>query len=266
MSRIQACFAELAKHGRTGLIPYIVGGDPTIERFPDLLAAAVDNGADLIEVGIPFSDPMADGPSIQRGHERALAQGASLDAILKAVKDFRRRESRVPLVLMSYANPVEARGRDRFIEETLEAGVDGILLVDIPHSERPEDFAAIKAAGLDPIFLVSPNTEEARVRSLAGAASGYIYYVSLKGVTGAEHINLAETAPRLNKLKQWLALPVAVGFGIRDPSVAAALAGDADAIIVGSDLVDLVSRDPQADDLGRRFGARIAEFRAALDS
>ena len=209
MSRIQACFAELAERKRTGLIPYVVGGDPTMQRLPDLLDAAVENGADLIEVGVPFSDPMADGPSIQRGHERALAQGASLGAILAAVKDFRRRQSRVPLVLMSYTNPIKARGHDRFVEEAVEAGIDGVLLVDLPYSERPEDFAVIKAAGLDPIFLVSPNTEEARVRSLAGAASGYIYYVSLKGVTGADHIDLAETAPRLNRLKQLLPLPVA---------------------------------------------------------
>ena len=266
MSRIQACFAELAKRKRTGLIPYLVGGDPTMRHLPELLDAAVESGADLIEVGVPFSDPMADGPSIQRGHERALAQGASLSAILTAVKDFRQRESGVPLVLMSYTNPIEARGRDRFVEEAVEAGIDGVLLVDLPHSERPEYFSAIKAAGIDPIFLVSPNTEESRVRSLAGTASGYIYYVSLKGVTGADHINLAETAPRLNNLKRLLPLPVAVGFGIREPAMAAALASEADAVIVGSDLVDLIGRDPAAADLARRFGDRIAEFRTALDA
>jgi tryptophan synthase alpha chain len=221
-------------------------------------------GADVIELGVPFSDPMADGPVIQRAGERALKQGIGLRKVLGFVRDFRARNAATPIVLMGYANPVERYGLDAFVADAKDAGVDGVLIVDYP-PEECEDFAAkLRAADMDAIFLLAPTSTEARMAQVGKLASGYVYYVSLKGVTGAGHLNTTAVAEAVPRIRQHVSTPVGVGFGIRDGATARAVADVSDAVVIGSKLVELLERQP-ADNVALTGAAFIREIRAALD-
>lgn len=265
MSRIATTFERLRKEGRKALIPFVTAGDPERAVNVPLMQALVEAGADVIELGVPFSDPMADGPTIQRSSERALAGGMSLAGILEDVGAFRRLDDRTPVVLMGYANPVEAMGIDRFAEAAAAGGVDGVLIVDCPPEEAQALRAALRARGIDLIFLVAPTTTPGRMREIAAAASGYLYYVSLKGVTGATHLDLAEVSSKLASLRSHTRLPIGVGFGIRDGSTARAMAGIADAVVIGSALVERIERAGAAD-AARAARQFLREIRAAMDA
>lgn len=265
MSRIQTTFAALSAQGRKGLIPFITAGDPEPGLTVALMHALVEGGADVIELGVPFSDPMADGPVIQRASERALANGVSLTQVLGWVREFRQRDAATPVVLMGYANPIERMGEQAFAQAAGDAGVDGVLVVDYP-PEECESFAGLmREHGIDPIFLLAPTTTDARIAQVARVASGYLYYVSLKGVTGSGALDLDSVAARLPVIKRHANLPVGVGFGIRDAQTARAIASVADAVVIGSRLVQLLEEAPreQAVQSLRSF---IAEIRTALDA
>lgn len=245
MGRITDTFAALAKQGRKGLIPYIMAGDPSPTLTVDLLHTLVQGGADVIELGVPFSDPMADGPVIQRAAERAIANGVGLHQTLTLVREFRESNQTTPIVLMGYANPIECMGQAAFVAAAKDAGVDGILVVDYP-PEESDDFARqLRAVDMDPIYLLAPTSTEDRIAAVAKVASGYLYYVSLKGVTGAGHLDLHEVSQRIPQIRAKTGLPVGVGFGIRDASTAERLAGMADAVVVGSRLIDAMCEVPQ---------------------
>jgi tryptophan synthase alpha chain len=241
VSRIAATFERLRASGRKALIPYITAGDPDPEATVPVMHALAQAGADVIELGVPFSDPMADGPVIQRSSERALAKGMTLARILELVSEFRARDTTTPLVLMGYANPIEAMGYERFAERAAGSGVDGVLVVDYPPEEAREFAALLERRALDAIFLVAPTTTDARMRELAAAARGYIYYVSLTGVTGAAHFDLAPVEHKLERLRRVTSLPIGVGFGIRDGATARAVARVADAVVIGSALVQALA-------------------------
>jgi len=242
MSRIPATFEALQARRRKALIPFITAGDPSIELTVPLMHALVEAGADIIELGMPFSDPMADGPAIQRSSERALRNHTNLKAVLGAVEQFRSKDSRTPVVLMGYANPIEAMGAERFAEAAARAGVDGVLVVDYPPEEGSELHEQLSSRGLDSIYLLSPTSEDARMDKVARAASGYIYYVSLKGVTGASHLDLSEVERKIPQIRSHIKLPVGVGFGIRDAETARAVARISDAVVIGSRLVQEIER------------------------
>ena len=241
MSRIAPTFERLRAQSRKALIPYFTAGDPDPAATVPIMHALAQAGADVIELGVPFSDPMADGPVIQRSSERALAKGVNLAAILGQVREFRTRDQQTPVVLMGYANPIEAMGCERFAEAAAESGVDGVLVVDYPPEEAREFVGMLEARGIDAIFLVAPTTTPARMRELAVAARGYIYYVSLTGVTGAMHFDLAPVQRKLAELRALTSLPIGVGFGIRDGATARAVADVADAVVIGSALVQALS-------------------------
>lgn len=264
MNRIDAMLARRAAEGRTALVPYVTVGDPSLAATPAILHALVEAGGDVLELGVPFSDPMADGPVVQRASERALAQGVSLRDVLRVVRDFRARDDDTPIVLMGYANPIEAMGAQAFADAAREAGVDGVLVVDYP-PEESESFAALLAArGLAQIFLLSPTTPESRIAAVARLARGYVYYVSLKGVTGAGHLDTSDVARRLADIRRHVQLPVGVGFGIRDAESACAIAAVADAVVIGSRLIQEIESGPAAD-AAARAGRWLAGIRAALD-
>jgi tryptophan synthase alpha chain len=264
MSRIQSTFQRLQASGRRALIPFITAGDPAPEMTVPLMNALVDGGADIIELGVPFSDPMADGPTIQRASERALAKGMSLRGVLERVAEFRRGNAETPVVLMGYANPIEAMGAERFAAAARDAGVDGVLVVDYP-PEECEDFSqAAKAAGLDPIFLLAPTSTEQRFRDVARVGSGYIYYVSLKGVTGAATLDFDEVAARIPQIRAQVGMPVGVGFGIRDAESARRIGEVADAVVIGSRLIEEIERSPR-DQAAANVTAFLGEIRRALD-
>jgi tryptophan synthase alpha chain len=263
--RIDATFARLRAAGRTALIPYVTVGDPSLAATPGILHALVEAGGDLIELGVPFSDPMADGPVVQRASERALAQGVSLRDVLAVVRDFRARNDATPIVLMGYANPIEAMGIEAFADAAREAGVDGVLVVDYP-PEEAEEFAALLASrALASIFLLSPTTPESRIAAVARLARGYVYYVSLKGVTGAGHLDTGDVARKLAAIRKHVALPIGVGFGIRDAQSAQAIAAHADAVVIGSRIIQEIESGPAAD-AAARAGAWLAGIRRALDA
>ncbi|AZG13933.1 MULTISPECIES: tryptophan synthase subunit alpha [Cupriavidus] len=265
MSRIQKTFAALAAQNKKGLIPFITAGDPAPALTVPLMHALVAGGADVIELGVPFSDPMADGPVIQRASERALAQGVSLAQVLAWVAEFRQTDDATPVVLMGYANPIERMGEAAFAKAAAAAGVDGVLVVDYP-PEECESFAGLmRDNGMDPIFLLAPTSTDARIAAVARVASGYLYYVSLKGVTGSATLDLDSVAARLPLIKQHANLPVGVGFGIRDAETARAIGSVADAVVIGSRLVQLLEDAPrdQAVEALRTF---IAGIRQALDA
>lgn len=268
MSRIDATFARLRAESRAALVPYVCAGDPSKEGTAAVLHALVRGGADVLEVGIPFSDPMADGPVIQRASERALARGTRLADVLAAVRDFRRDDPATPVVLMGYANPIERHGVQRFVDGAADAGVDGTIVVDYPPEECGAFVDALAARGLDPVFLVAPTSTPERIAALAGVARGYVYQVSLTGVTGAAHIDPAAVAVLVERLRRAVGLPVGVGFGIRDAATAKAVAKVADAVVVGSALVqalhDAVERDgaAAAPAAGEAF---VAALREAMD-
>ena len=237
MSRVAETFARLQAAGEKALIPFITAGDPNPALTVDLMHGLVDGGADIIELGIPFSDPMADGPVIQRASERALAHKVGLRHVLAMVKTFRQQNQHTPVVLMGYLNPVHVLGYQAFAQAAAEAGVDGVLTVDCPPEEAEELTAALTAAGLDPVFLVAPTTPMDRVREIARLARGYVYYVSLKGVTGAGNLDIDDVARKIAALREHITVPIGVGFGIRDAETARAISVAADAVVVGSRLV-----------------------------
>ena len=268
MSRIAGTFARLRAEGRAALVPYVCAGDPSREGTAEILHALVRGGADVLELGIPFSDPMADGPVIQRASERALARGTRFADVLAAVRDFRRDDATTPLVLMGYANPIERHGVQRFADDAAEAGVDGTIVVDYPPEECAEFVAALASRGLDPVFLVAPTSTDARVARLATVARGYVYQVSLSGVTGAAHIDIAEVGRLVERLRRVVGLPVGVGFGIRDAATAKAVAKVADAVVVGSALVQALHDAAEKDGVAaapRAGEAFVAGLRAAMD-
>lgn len=234
--RLKAAFDRLA--GRTALVPYITAGDPSPDATVALMHALVRSGADIIELGVPFSDPMADGPVIQRAAERAIAKGTGLRQVLDMVAEFRREDSATPVVFMGYANPIERMGQQAFVDAASAVGLDGILVVDYPPEEITEFAAMLDLARIDPIFLLAPTSTEARIQAVAEVARGYVYYVSLKGVTGAGHLDTDEVARRLDIIRRHVKIPVGVGFGIRDPESAAKLSQCADAVVIGSKIIE----------------------------
>ncbi|MEO6407424.1 MAG: tryptophan synthase subunit alpha [Burkholderiaceae bacterium] len=265
MSRIAATFAALHERGRTALIPYITAGDPHAETTPRIMRAMVESGADVIELGVPFSDPMADGPVIQKASERALARGIGLDKVLAMVREFRATDRSTPVVLMGYANPIERYGSERFVGAAKDAGVDGVLVVDYPPEECIEFAQRLRGAGIDPIFLVAPTSSDARIARVAEVAGGYVYHVSLKGVTGAGHFDIDAVKDMIPRIRAHVKLPVGVGFGIRDAATARAVAEVADAVVIGSALVQLLEHADQAE-APRVAGSFIAGIRAGLDA
>ena len=265
MSRIAGTFEALRARGRKALIPYVVAGDPYADATADIMLAMAATGADVIELGIPFSDPMADGPVIQKAGERALAKGIGMPQVLAMVRDFRIKNDSTPIVLMGYANPVERYGIERFVTDACGAGVDGVLVVDYPPEECETFAATLRANGLDPIFLLAPTSTEARMKHVGRIASGYVYYVSLKGVTGAGHLDTATVAALVPRIKAFVKLPVGVGFGIRDAATARAVADVSDAVVIGTALVQLLESCPR-DSVAAAAGKFIAGIRAALDS
>ena len=265
MSRIAGTFEALKARGRKALIPYVVAGDPYPDATVDIMLAMAASGADLIELGVPFSDPMADGPVIQKAGERALAKGIGMAQVLAMVQAFRVGNDRTPIVLMGYANPVERYGVERFVTDARAAGVDGVLVVDYPPEECEGFAATLKSHGLDPIFLLAPTSTEARMQHVGRIASGYVYYVSLKGVTGAGHLDTAAVAAMVPRIKAFVMLPVGVGFGIRDAATARAVADVSDAVVIGTALVQLLETCPR-DAVAAAGGNFIAGIRRALDS
>lgn len=265
MSRIASAFARLKADRKVALIPFFTAGDPSVDETVPLMHTLVRAGADVIELGVPFSDPQADGPVIQRSSERALARKVSLRKVLEMVAEFRKEDELTPVVLMGYANPIEAMGEEAFAERALTAGVDGVLVVDIPPEESAQWVATLRARGLDPIFLLAPTSTDERVAEVGRLASGFVYYVSLKGVTGAAHLDRSEVADRLPRLQAAIPLPVGVGFGIRDAASAAAVAAVADAVVVGSRIIQEMEASPPAE-LHHRVAALVSELRGAVDS
>jgi len=265
MSRIKTVFDALQSRGRKALIPYITAGDPFPDATVEIMLAMAQAGADIIELGVPFSDPMADGPVIQRAAERALAKGIGMAQVLDYVRGFRAKNQATPIVLMGYANPVERYGIERFVSDAKQAGVDGVLVVDYPPEECEAFAGTLRAASLDPIFLLAPTSTEQRMKDVGRVASGYVYYVSLKGVTGAGHLDTAAVADMVPRIKAHVKMPVGVGFGIRDAQSAKAVGAVSDAVVIGSaidQLLEVQSRENVAA-AGGRF---IADIRSALDS
>jgi tryptophan synthase alpha chain len=263
MSRIKPTFERLAAAGKKALIPFVTAGFPRLDLTVPLMRALVENGADVIELGVPFSDPMADGPTIQRSSEKALANGMTLKKVLAAVAEFREMDAKTPVVLMGYANPIEAMGQEAFAQAAREAGVDGVLAVDYPPEEAADFAAALRQHGLDPIFLLAPTSSAARYEQVARQASGYVYYVSLKGVTGSAQLNVEEVARRLPAIRAAVGLPVGVGFGIRDGATAAKMAAIADAVVVGSRIIEELELAPKGEELAR-VAALMGELRGGL--
>ena len=264
MSKIQATFERLKAQGRKALIPFITAGDPDPALTVALMHALVNAGADIIELGVPFSDPMADGPTIQRASERALQKGVSLRQVLAMVASFRADNRQTPVVLMGYANPIEAIGVDEFGAAAAAVGVDGVLVVDYPPAESHEFARAMRANSLDPIFLLAPTSTPERIGEVAALASGYVYYVSLKGVTGSAQLDVAAVAERIPQIQAQTGVPVGVGFGIRDAQSAGAVARVADAVVVGSRIIEEIERST-ADNVVDRVGALVAELRRGID-
>lgn len=264
-NRIDRRFAELAESGRKGLIPYVTAGHPHPEATVPVLHALVDAGADLLELGVPFSDVMADGPVIQDACQVALEHGTSMDRVFELVRSFRERDRLTPLILMGYMNPIERRGFTRFAEQAAVAGVDGVLIVDCPVDEADETTEALGARGIHQIFLVAPTTTESRLAHLGPAAGGFVYYVSLKGVTGSAALNADELAPAVGSIRARSDVPVAVGFGISTPEQAQAVAAVADAVVIGSALVRKLDGAETREAACDIVADYIGSIRAALD-
>jgi tryptophan synthase alpha chain len=251
MSRIENCFKQLKGQNKKAFIPYLTAGDPDLETSLNLMHALVAAGADIIELGFPFSDPSSDGPVIQRAVERSLAKHTRLKDVLLLVERFRQENQDTPLVLMGYLNPIECMGYREFVESAEQAGVDGVLVVDMPPEEAHDLLQVIQASELDCIFLVAPTTNEERARKICELSSGYVYYVSLKGVTGASHLDIESVRANVNRLKSYCELPIGIGFGIKDADIAAKLGEIADAIVVGSALVNLIAELEDGRDYSR---------------
>lgn len=266
MSRLSAKFAELSKQGRKALIPFITAGDPYPAFTVPLLHEMVAAGADIIELGVPFSDPMADGPVIQRASERALEHKMSLRKVLAMVTEFREKDQNTPVVLMGYLNPVECMGYEGFANAAQRADIDGVLTVDLPPEEAEEMVVMLKARGIDPIFLLAPNSTDERIAKMAACGSGYLYYVSLKGVTGAGHLDSADVERKMAQIRALTALPVGVGFGVKDAETARIIAQIGDAVVVGSALISKIEAkldDPAA--AKQDIIELLRSMRAAMD-
>ncbi|MDX1452985.1 MAG: tryptophan synthase subunit alpha [Oleiphilaceae bacterium] len=267
MSRIEKVMSALNASGKKALIPYITGGDPRPEWSVDIMHALVEAGADIIELGIPFSDPMADGPVIQLACERALAHNTSLNQVLQMVSRFREKDTDTPVVLMGYLNPVERKGYETFAREAAAAGVDGVLTVDLPPEEAEVLVPLLKQEGLDAVFLIAPTTTDSRIKEICQHSSGYVYYVSVKGVTGSASLSTDEVAEKVAAIKEMAEIPVGVGFGIRDASSAAQVASVADGVIVGSVLVNIIAENhDNLDVIKEKLSALVADMRQALDA
>lgn len=265
MSRIQPTFTALAAEGKKALITYFTAGDPAPELTVPLMHALVASGVNILELGVPFSDPMAEGPVIQRACERALAHGVTTQDVLGYVREFRQTDQSTPVVLMGYANPVERFGQDAFIAAAREAGVDGTIIVDYPPEECRDFARKMRENDMDPIFLLAPTSTEERIRQVAEVSSGFSYYVSLKGVTGAGHIDIDNVRERIAAIRQHVKLPVGVGFGIRDGATARAVADVADAAVIGSRLITEMENVPKDKALAAA-SAFITDIRKALDA
>ncbi len=267
MNRLARCFAQLQGDGRTALVPYIAAADPGLEDTVELMHILVENGADILELGVPFSDPMADGPVIQAAFERALSHGVTLKDVLGMVEEFRRRDTETPVVLMGYLNPLELFGVREFAIHAAGVGVDGMIVVDLPPEEARlmgvgENF---DRAGIAPVFLLSPTTLEQRIQRICADARGFVYYVSLKGVTGAGYFNDTDAATQVRLIRHHTELPIAVGFGIKDAVAATAVAGFADAVVVGSALVDVIAQGAASGDCFEAAAAFLYPIRVAMD-
>jgi tryptophan synthase alpha chain len=265
MSRIKSVFATLKQQGKTALIPYITAGDPHPKFTVSLMHTLVEHGADMIELGVPFSDPMADGPVIQRASERALLHKVGLTAVLDMVKTFRQTDQATPIILMGYANPIEAVGAVAFADKAKAADVDGVITVDYPPEECGSFVKELQSRDIDPVFLLSPTTDAKRVELIVNQASGFVYYVSLKGVTGAANLDIVEVASRVASIREQTNLPVGVGFGIRDAATAKATAAIADAVVVGSRMVLAIEGSNEANLLSN-VANLMTELKTAVDA
>ncbi|SEQ77215.1 tryptophan synthase, alpha chain [Nitrosomonas sp. Nm51] len=265
MNRIAQTFSVLQSNHKKALIPFITAGDPAPALTVELMHSLVNAGSDIIELGVPFSDPMADGPTIQRSSERALKHRVGLHDVLSMVSEFRKENMRTPVVLMGYANPVEAMGYKYFAAQAEKAGIDGVLTVDYPPEECEEWVRCLEQHGLDTIFLLSPTSTQSRIAQVAKLAKGYIYYVSLKGVTGASHLDLKSVALRLEELRAVISIPIGVGFGIRDGKTAGAVAKLADAVVIGSRIIEEIEHSPQ-NKLLSNVAELVARMREAIDA
>ena len=269
MSRIEATFQQLKAAGRKALIPYVTAGYPFADVTPELMHAMVDAGADVIELGVPFSDPSADGPVIQKAGDKALAFGIGTSHVIDMVKVFREKNHATPVVLMGYANPIERydlkHGKDSFIRDASAAGIDGVLVVDYPPEECVEFADKLRAHKMDLIFLLAPTSTDQRMQQVADVASGYVYYVSLKGVTGSGALNTAEVEAMLPRIRQKVSIPVGVGFGIRDAETANAIGKVADAVVIGSKIIQLIENEPR-NQVAKVAGTFLREIRQAMDA
>lgn len=265
MSRIQTVFSALKANNKKALIPYITAGDPHPKHTVNLMHTLVSSGADMIELGIPFSDPMADGPVIQRASERALVHKVGLRKVLEMVQEFRQKDTKTPIILMGYANPIEAMGMQKFTQAAKTAGVDGVLTVDYPPEECKDFIATLQASGMDSIFLLSPTTDAARVDLIVNQASGFLYYVSLKGVTGAANLDIEEVKARVAEIRTKTNLPIGVGFGVKDAATARKVAAIADAVVVGSRVVVAIEQSGE-DNLLSNISQLMVELRTAIDA
>ena len=265
MSRIQGRFQALAKAKRKALIPYITAGDPHPSLTVPLMHGLVEAGSDIIELGVPFSDPMADGPVVQRAGERALKHGVGLVDVLRMVSEFRNTDDATPIALMGYANPIEAMGTKKFLPAAKAAGVDGLIVVDYPPEECADFAEAAKAHDIDPIFLLAPTSTDKRIHEVARRGSGYLYYVSLRGVTGASHLDLSDVAARIPKIRAATKLPIGVGFGIRDAESARRVAQTADAVVIGSRIIQEIEAGAPEQAVAR-VKSFLKPIREALDA
>jgi len=265
MNRIDKKFTELKRRGEAALIPFVTAGDPEIRTTLSILHALEAAGADMIELGVPFSDPMADGPVIQRSGERALKHGVGLGDVLRMVQEFRARDRATPIVLMGYANPIEAMGTDAFFARAKDAGIDGVIVVDYPPEECTEFAAAAKAHGIDPIFLLAPTSTDKRIHEVARCGSGYLYYVSLRGVTGAANLDFSEVSKKIPQIRAATRLPIGVGFGIRDAESARRVAEAADAVVIGSRIIQEIEAGAAGEAVAR-VKAFLKPIREALDA
>lgn len=267
MSRLAATFETLSKSGRKALIPFITAGDPSPGFTLPMMHAMVEAGVDVIELGIPFSDPMADGPVIQRASERALEHKMGLRRVLAIATEFRKTNQHTPVVLMGYVNPIEAMGYEDFANAAQRAEIDGVLTVDLPPEEAKDCVALLKARDIDPIFLLAPNSTDERIKMMNDAGSGYLYYVSLKGVTGAGHLNTADVETKLNQIRANTRLPVAIGFGVKDAQTAKTVAGLGDGVVVGSALISKIEAnldDPER--AKKEIVELLVSMRQAMDN
>jgi len=265
MSRIKTTFSQLKQAGKKALIPYITAGDPHPKLTVELMHAMVASGANILELGVPFSDPMADGPVIQRASERALVHHVGLHNVLDMVKEFRLKDNLTPVVLMGYANPIEAMGIENFADKAKGSGVDGVLTVDYPPEECTEFVGLLKARDIDPIFLLSPTTELSRIETIVRKANGFVYYVSLKGVTGAGHLDIEDVANKVSAIRTKTDLPIGVGFGVRDAATAKLISNIGDAVVVGSRMVQEMEQSTEQN-IVANLSALVAELRAAIDA